>query len=210
MCSSLPTSRKECTGKTTELSFKVLSNSLIYHFSADSGSLVNLQSSSPSLGLVVSQLKYCVDYYNKEKSVFDGLVRQKGSVSNLNLDPNTQIQSSNLTDRINEKQNELKYCIFIIEHCLYLLWAHLDFYMLKVVGFNQTFGNELLLTAEPNGWKVTGDDVSSLKNNLVSIITENFCKQLVNTTSEQSASDKGFVEALLRRIKRLIQFVPVK
>lgn len=180
------------------------------NFSTEPGSLVNLQSSSPSLGIVVSQLKYCVDYHNKEKSVFDGLVRQKNSVSNITLDSNSQVQSRNLNDRINEKQNELKYCSFIIEHCLYLLWAHLDFYMLKVVGFNQTYGNDLLLTGDPNGWKVGMDEVSVLKESLVTVITENFCKQLVNTTSECSVSDKGFVEALLRRIKRLIQFVPVK
>lgn len=91
-----------------------------------------------------------------------------------------------------------------------MLWAHLDFYMLKAVGFNQTYGNDLLLTGDPNGWKVGMDEVSGLKENLVTVITENFCKQLVNTTSECSVSDKGFVEALLRRIKRLIQFVPVK
>lgn len=160
--------------------------------------------------MVVSQLKYCVDYYNKEKLVFDSLMRQKSSLSNLSLDPNVQTQTNDLNDRIHEKQNELKYCIFINEHCLYLLWAHLDFYMLKVVGFNKTFGNELLLAAEPQGWKVTGEDVSGLKESLVSLITENFCKQLLSTTTEQSAADKGFVEALLRRIKRLIQFVPVK
>lgn len=170
--------------------------------------MVNLH--TPSLGVVVSQLKYCVDYHNKEKSVYDGLVRQRGSVSNLTLDHSSQAQTRNLNDRINEKQNELKYCSFIIEHCLYLLWAHLDFYMLKVVGFNQTFGNELLLTADQNGWKVGMEDVSRLKESLVTVITENFCKQLVNTTSEKSVSDIGFVEALLRRIKRLIQFVPVK
>uniref|UniRef100_A0A336MB53 CSON014651 protein n=1 Tax=Culicoides sonorensis TaxID=179676 RepID=A0A336MB53_CULSO len=171
---------------------------------------VNLQSSSPSLGVVVSQLRYCVDYYNKEKSIYDGLVRQKSSISNLTLDPNTQIQASNLNDRLNDKHNELKYCVFIIEHCLYLLWAHLDFYMLKAVGFNETFGNELLLTAEPGGWKVTGEDISRLKENLVQVITETFCKQLINTTAEGTTADKGYVEALLRRIKRLIQFVPVK
>lgn len=34
------------------------------------------------------------------------------------------------------KQNEMRLCIFLAEHCLYLLWAHLDFYMLRAVSVN--------------------------------------------------------------------------
>lgn len=60
------------------------------------------------------------------------------------------------------------------------------------------------------GWKVTADDVSILKKNLVQVFTETFSKQLIATTQDQTSNDKSFVEALLRRIKHLIQFVPVK
>lgn len=60
------------------------------------------------------------------------------------------------------------------------------------------------------GWKVTAEDVSALKKTLVQVFTETFCKQLIATTQDQTSSDKSFVEALLRRIKHLIQFVPVK
>lgn len=60
------------------------------------------------------------------------------------------------------------------------------------------------------GWKVTAEDVSVLKKTLVQVFTETFCKQLIATTQDQTSTDKSFVEALLRRIKHLIQFVPVK
>lgn len=60
------------------------------------------------------------------------------------------------------------------------------------------------------GWKVTAEDVSMLKKTLVQVFTETFCKQLIATTQDQASTDKSFVEALLRRIKHLIQFVPVK
>lgn len=60
------------------------------------------------------------------------------------------------------------------------------------------------------GWKVTAEDVSGLKKTLVQVFTETFCKQLIATTQDQTSTDKSFVEALLRRIKHLIQFVPVK
>lgn len=117
-----------------------------------------------------------------------------------------------LAERITDIQGDLKMSVFIVENTLYLLWAHLDFYMLKSVGFNQ-FGNETLLASEPggfpNGWKVSADDMGALKKALVSVITETFCKQLVNTAQDTAATDRGFLEALLRRIKRLIQFVPV-
>lgn len=60
------------------------------------------------------------------------------------------------------------------------------------------------------GWKVTIEDVSILKKTLVQVFTETFCKQLIATTQDQTSVDKSFVEALLRRIKHLIQFVPGK
>lgn len=58
--------------------------------------------------------------------------------------------------------------------------------------------------------------MAALKKTLIGIFNETFCKQLLATgqghggSSDARASDKGFIEALLRRIKRLIQFVPVK
>lgn len=41
---------------------------------------------SPSLGIVVSQLKNCVEYYNREKHAYDGLKRQRDSlISSLHI-----------------------------------------------------------------------------------------------------------------------------
>lgn len=67
-----------------------------------------------------------------------------------------------------------------------------------------------ITSPEAAGWKITSDDVSLLKTNLISVLNEKFCKQLMLTTQDQSTTDKGFTDALIRRIKRLIQFVPVK
>lgn len=73
-----------------------------------------------------------------------------------------------------------------------------------------TFDTAPVRTAVDAGWKISADDVSSLKKNLVQVFTETFSKQLIATTQDHSSTDKSFVEALLRRIKHLIQFVPVK
>lgn len=36
---------------------------------------------SPSLGIVLSQLKNCVEYYNREKHAYDALLRQRSSLA---------------------------------------------------------------------------------------------------------------------------------
>lgn len=160
----------------------------------------------------MSQLRNCVEHFNREKVTLESLKRQKSSTSSFTLDPNAQTQQTSLNDRLSDKQNELKLTAFIVEQSLYLLWAHLDFYMLKAVGLNH-FGNDTLVRSDtagyPVGWRVTADDVKQLKTALVSVITETFSKQLLNTASDQSTNEKGFIEALLRRTKRLIQFAPV-
>ncbi|CAB0012521.1 unnamed protein product [Nesidiocoris tenuis] len=44
-----------------------------------------------------------------------------------------------LTAQVEAKKMELQACHFIIEHCLYIVWAHLDYYMLRGLS-NKTFG----------------------------------------------------------------------
>lgn len=174
--------------------------------------------STPSLGLIVSQLKNCVEHQNREKKNYEELLRQKNSLPNLSLDTNIQNQFEDLNIKLRDKREELKLCLFLSEQCLYLLWAHLDYYMLRAVpvnalqrGYNLT-GNFIdgITSPEAAGWKITSEDVSLLKTNLISVLNEKFCKQLLLTTQDQSTADKGFTDALIRRIKRLIQFVPVK
>lgn len=178
---------------------------------------------SPSIGLVVSQLRNCVEYYNREKQTYDGLLRQRNSLPTISLDAKSkadtffshiflnlnvffcfadQIEFESLTEKLTHKNGELKLCTFLTEHCLYLLWAHLDFYMLRAVSvnslqfnqseysFDQFFNNHLLIvfyliaisTSLDAGWKVTSEDVSSLKKSLIQILNETFCKQLIDTT----------------------------
>lgn len=166
---------------------------------------------SPDLNVVVSQLKNCVEFYSREKLSYDGLMRQRNALPSISLDANVTQQHQQLTDRLIAKNQDLKLCVFISEHCLYLLWAHLDYYMLRAITpalqFNGFSGNEIGST--PGNIKVTNEEIGKLKQSLVTIFNETFSKQLLATTQDQTTSDKGFVDALLRRIKRLIQFVPV-
>lgn len=123
---------------------------------------------SPSLGIVLSQLKNCVEYYNREKHAYDVLLRQRSSLAtgvNINSEGKKslsqflstqlfnfhatqcidQLQYDNLAEKLLYKQQELKYSVFITENCLYLLWAHLDYYMLRAISVNSLQNNSSLL-----------------------------------------------------------------
>lgn len=168
---------------------------------ADAGNVV-----SPNLGVVIAQLKAMVRFYAAEKVALDSLQRQIGSLSTVHLENNGRTQQKMMRERLQEKRNELKLCVFIVEHCLYLLWAHLDYYMLRAVpvdpllGFNQNFStldtqNVLLIsgvTSEAAGWKAMTEDIVVLKKHLISVFNETFCNQLVQTTQVRRREREDF------------------
>lgn len=60
-------------------------------------------------------------------------------------------------------------------------------------------------------WKVSSETLMELKQGLVSTFTDAFITQLLDTThSEYATVDRSFIEALIRRIKRLLQFIIIK
>lgn len=195
--------------RTTKVLFSVSSDG--FH-GRDGGGGATIET-SPDISVVVVQLKNCVEFYNREKLSYDGLTRQRNALPTISLDANVTLQHQQLTERLIAKHQELKLCVLITEHCLYLLWAHLDYYMLRVIAptlqFNGFSGMGNDITGEWNTMKVTSDEIAKLKQSLVTVFNETFSKQLLATTQDQAATDKGFIDALLRRIKRLIQFVPV-
>nr|XP_022904790.1 nuclear pore complex protein Nup205 [Onthophagus taurus] len=190
----------------------------------------------PSLGVIMQHLINTVQYYHKEKITLNYLQSKLSDIPNMNtvdlkeFMPTIQkmfdlsMMRKNVYEMIAEKLKmkklEIGYATFIIEHSLYLIWVHLDYYMLKaivktqkknIVGLNTTINFDSTLPSSSEvTWRVSADDVSNLKQGLVSIFTDSFSNQLVETADENAKSDRGLVEALLRKIKRLIQFVPVK
>ncbi|GAB0093387.1 Nuclear pore complex protein Nup205 [Sergentomyia squamirostris] len=174
---------------------------------------------SPNLGIIITQLKCIVQHYRRENGAYKNLLQQMNSMSTFALDDKALLFYSTTRETIKKKQEEMKLCIFIAEHCLYLLWAHLDFYMLRalpvdtlpMVGNNNwSLNTEGIATASEAGWKVTSENIAALKRSLISVLTEDFCNQIIAMGSDQSSAEKTFPDALLRRIKRLVQFVPVK
>lgn len=113
----------------------------------------------------MSQLKNCVEYYNREKYGYDALLRQRKSLETSFHINQKGIHSDNfvlnsaqiyeltlltrifhfhtdhgqfetISEKLHNKHDELKYCIFLTENCLYLLWAHLDFFMYRAISRN--------------------------------------------------------------------------
>lgn len=192
--------------RTTKVLFSVSGDS----FHGINESVVMIET-SPSLSVVVSQLKNCVEFYNREKVAYDGMIRQRNALPGISLDVNVMQNHQQLTEKLIAKSQELKLSVFIVEHCMYLLWAHLDYYLLRAItpalqfnGFMSS-GDSAFAAS-----RATSDEIAKLKQNLVTVFNETFSKQLLSTSQDQNNTEKGFIDALLRRIKRLIQFVPVE
>ena len=193
---------------------------------------------NPLLGFPVQQLMECVSHYHRETSTLAQLKRKMSAVHTMTSSELQQfLPESPLTNDVNaitenrfaaaqiikkrleQKTLELDHCSFLIENCLYVIWSHLDFFMLRALpkpkqGFDfdinkSTLGSSVT-SRETNLMSLTSQDIAVLKNGLIGIFNDNFSKKLIATKETATNADKGFVTALLRRIKRLIQFVPVK
>lgn len=131
-----------------------LSNPLLHAFSVRSTSNTNEQ--EPSLGVIVQQLISTVSYHHQEKVTHDLLARKLKEIPDMNSvdlrhyadefvdvgDLSSQREKTYeiISEKLKKKKKELKYCAFIIENALYLIWSHLDFYMLKAIPRPKSYG----------------------------------------------------------------------
>ncbi|KAJ8924600.1 hypothetical protein NQ315_000750 [Exocentrus adspersus] len=182
-----------------------LSDPLLHTFSIRSASSTNEQ--EPSLGVIVQQLISTVNYHHQEKVTHDLLARKLKELPDMSsvdlrhyvneatdlgdLSAHREKAYEIITERLEKKKKELRYCAFIIENALYLIWAHLDFYMLKAIPKPKSYGytqsssgimpDATLASASEATWKVSTDALSSLKQGLVSLFNDSFSKQLLET-----------------------------
>lgn len=59
-------------------------------------------------------------------------------------------------------------------------------------------------------WKISMEMLIELKQGLISVFTDTFIAQLLDTHNEYATVNRSFIEALVRRIKRLLQFISTK
>lgn len=104
---------------------------------------------TPTLGVILEHLIHVVKYQQKEHSTYMFLnnkvkeipemntIELKEFISGLEQSYNVNTMRENalaiVSEKLAKKRQEMDYCAFIIEHCLYLIWAHLDYFMLKAI-----------------------------------------------------------------------------
>ncbi|XP_037939775.1 nuclear pore complex protein Nup205-like [Teleopsis dalmanni] len=158
------------------------------------------------LNVIIDQLKSSVEFVYNQNYTADNLLCQKAVPQDINGDElvtHKYVKSFfNMNQCLCTTRDALSLCVFVTEQCLYLLWSHLDFYVRKT--FSNDFEHKLLLDIHQQ--TTCSDDIGHLKKSLISTFNETFCKHILWTCESCAQVEKGFNEALLRRIKSLIQF----
>lgn len=181
----------------------------------------------PALGVVVEQLVASVAHYQSQRRELEMLNRKSLSeLSPVDLQEflpegmsaleQRALSVQQLKTQVQRKERELALTSYIIDNCLYLVWLHLDFYLFRGLPHPRSGVNfdssvvQVMGVPGNSAWTVSREDISLMKQSLVSKFNDSFSKDLVDTKKYGTDMEKGFIEALLRRIKRLLQFVPVK
>uniref|UniRef100_A0A8D8S5Z8 Nuclear pore complex protein Nup205 n=1 Tax=Cacopsylla melanoneura TaxID=428564 RepID=A0A8D8S5Z8_9HEMI len=188
--------------------------------------------SRANLGLIVKQLMDGVAHFHHETPSLALLGNKMASVGDMNaatlselvpnstmtlgIDETRRLARQTIFKQYSMKKSELTKTRYIIETCLYLVWAHLDYFMLMGVPeslisrtkspLNKTSSQFPNSTFSETAWDVNADRLQRVREELVTVFNETFSARLVKTADTEK--DSNYVEALLRRIKKLIQFAP--
>ncbi|OCT86111.1 hypothetical protein XELAEV_18019805mg [Xenopus laevis] len=199
----------------------------------------------PSLGVVIHLLKQSANnfftYYdihrqsvgklqNVEQLPPDEIKELCQSEMPVGADKISTTQKYGLARRrlvklINSRAKLLSLCSYIIETCLYILWRHLEYYLLHCttsdsqdpVFSNMTFGNRRFqdtFNTDPNmdprnlrQNKVSQQDVDTLLREGANSFGESLQKRLLDIESLycKVRSRHSFIQALVRRIRGLLR-----
>ncbi|XP_045542611.1 nuclear pore complex protein Nup205 [Papilio machaon] len=104
-----------------------------------------------------------------------------------------------LRGRARVRRAELQYCGAALAQALYLLWAHARMHLQAAAP------HELGVKLAGAG----GEELGALRADLVALFNDRFVEDLLDTVKGEPPLQRGFVEVLLKDIKRIIQFSPV-
>ncbi|XP_040294299.1 nuclear pore complex protein Nup205 isoform X3 [Bufo bufo] len=197
----------------------------------------------PSLGIVLSLLKQCSSdfftYYdihrqsvgklqNVEQLPPDEIKELCQSETPVGVDKISTTQKHLLARRrlvklINSRAKLLSVCCYIIETCLFILWRHLEYYLLQCTpsdGQDSLFSNASFtsrrfqdtLNGERNADlrttnKLSQQDMEMLQREGANLFGESLQKRLLDIESMycKVRSRHSFIQALLRRIRGLLR-----
>merc|ERR1712179_212846 len=128
------------------------------------------------------------------------------------------------TDKLPSKTREVSLCAGTLEGLTFLVWRHLEHYLLystaassagPVTPFQQAFSRHNTPAVEIGGTTATHRkafaqvDLEKLKKDVIAVLNDTFfdklgdCVGSVETSSNSKPSAQGFLQSVLRRTKRL-------
>ncbi|XP_034945477.1 nuclear pore complex protein Nup205 [Chelonus insularis] len=181
------------------------------------------EGSGVTIGAIVNMLISTTNLLYFELSNLDSLIKKAEMVKEMNatdlkkylieeeLELNMIKQRVIVTKRLekqtNDKKQNIRYCSFIVEHSLYILWSHLDYYVMNATS---KYSRTQISDVDEN-YTISNEILADLKQGLVGVFSDAFVAQLLDLGHHEfSMVEQSFIEALIRRIKRLLQFVIIK
>ncbi|XP_077372044.1 nuclear pore complex protein Nup205 [Festucalex cinctus] len=204
-------------------------------------------SQAPSLGLVLFLLKNsAADFFRfheshrqslgklqsldqlppeELKNLCQGLVSGPGGVETISSVQRRLLARKRLVQLVNNRAKLLALCSYIIETCLFVLWRHLEYYLLHCTPTepkdpplsgatlfrsrlaDDSFGSLQTSTGRGAISRVTKQDLEQLKSDMAAGFGEALQKKLVEVESlySQGRSRHTFIQALVRRIRGLLR-----
>ncbi|XP_064397234.1 nuclear pore complex protein Nup205-like isoform X2 [Halichondria panicea] len=199
-----------------------------------------------SLGLLIQHLKECVDGYGsslethqqKNRKLESGtlgmedvrtLLPANMTVDKLSPAQQQTVARQRLKQLVTNRKQELQHYAYLIENLLYLLWRHLQYYLVhckpvtsdpQMVGmarssmrrlqeYGATQSGDLTFDLSSVGEGVSAADLESLKIDIGKSLTDGLFKKLLDVEEAQFSARVelrvGFVQALVRRVRRLLK-----
>ncbi|XP_078583600.1 nuclear pore complex protein Nup205-like isoform X3 [Branchiostoma floridae x Branchiostoma japonicum] len=208
----------------------------------------------PGLGVIVQHVKQATDDFMAAFESHGQLQNKVNNVSELSNEElkelcpvgaaaekmsthqRQQLAHKRLTQMVCFRTQEMALCAYDVENCLFLLWRHLEYYLLHCTPADPT--TAMFSLSRPQGQKlrrlqdtpgkspfsngltpgddrrdlmslegVSKDDIDQLKTDVISCLTEPLFRKLqdIEKNYTKSRTRYGFMEAMVRRIRRLLK-----
>lgn len=145
------------------------------------------------------------------KELCQGLVSGSGGVEKIPSMQRNVLAKRRLVQLVNNRAKLLALCSYIIETCLFVIWRHLEFYLLYCT---PTDPKDSLLTGyrDPSGSRglsvsrVSRQDLEQLQSDVANSFNEPLQRKLLEVEGlySKTCSRHTFIQALTRRIRGLV------
>ncbi|KAL8613661.1 hypothetical protein ACOMHN_029753 [Nucella lapillus] len=207
---------------------------------------------APSLGVVVYQLRMCAAQFSTVFESHRQIEQKMAAIHELSTEDLKQLSETSGAEKLSSQQRqavarlrlhqmvtskaqELQHLSYILENCLFIVWRHLEYYLLHCVPASQqpqAFQNlaqqqQQMRRLQDPSWPqegggdmagvrgeleeaahgVTHSDLDLLKKTVPSVITEVLLKKVldINQNYGKRHTHYSFTEAIVRRIRRLLR-----